>query len=54
MTDEQIERRLEALTDALEARFKPPMTQAEYDAESAKIMKWAERQWSLPEHLRSP
>lgn len=48
MTEEQIERAVERKTDALDRVFMATgttMTQAEYNAESAKITAWAEAQY---------
>ena len=45
MTEEQIERGVERKFDRLDRRFiAGPMSQAEYDAESAAIGKWADEQ----------
>lgn len=49
MTEEQIERQVERMTNALDARFMADnntMTQAEYDAESKKIGEWADAEFS--------
>jgi hypothetical protein len=49
MTEEQIESRVCAMFDALDARFLAPsapmMTQEEYDRESSRINDWAEAQY---------
>lgn len=42
MSEEQIERRVERRVDALDARFMAGLlSQSEYDAEMARIHKWA-------------
>jgi hypothetical protein len=50
MTEEQIERIVERNFDKLDARFMrdgSTMTQAEYDAASAAIHRWAENEYRL-------
>ena len=47
MTEDQIERRVEAMFDALASRWTgprsdPDMTQADYDLECRRITAWAE------------
>jgi hypothetical protein len=47
MTEEQIERAVERKVDNLDARFMATgstMTQAEYDAASAEILRWADNE----------
>lgn len=54
MTEDQIERRVERLFDALDRRFmNSAMTQAEYDAAAADISAWADAQYGRRPNLRS-
>lgn len=55
MTEEQIERTVEAKIDRLDKRFMrhtPRMTQAEYDAEMAEIRRWEETEMRFVEKPR--
>lgn len=46
MTEDQIERRVERMFDALDARLmRGDLTQAAYDAEAAKVSAWAESEY---------
>ncbi len=52
MTEEQIERAVERQFNNLDARFMRDgltMTQAEYDAESAAISRWADNEYRFVE-----
>ncbi len=48
MTEEQIERRVEAMIDRLDERFMsdPELTQEAYDARIREIDAWAEAQYA--------
>ena len=51
MSEDEIERRVERMVDALDRRFmKSAMDQAQYDAEMAKINQWAEKAWTAGRH----
>lgn len=46
MTEEQIERRVESRMDSLDARLMSGrLSQAEYDAETRKLSRWADEQY---------
>jgi hypothetical protein len=46
MTEDEIERRVEALFDMLDWRLKSgELTQAEYDRQAAEIAAWADEQY---------
>lgn len=49
MTEDQIERRVEKLTDAIDYVYMhtPSMTKAEYEAECKRISDWADAQYRL-------
>jgi hypothetical protein len=49
MSEDEVERRVERMVDALDRRFlTSKMDQAQYDAEMAKIDAWSQAAWTAP------
>jgi len=49
MSEDEVERRVERMVDALDRRFlTSKMDQAQYDAEMAKIDAWSKAAWTAP------
>lgn len=52
LTENTIERMVEAMTDVIDARLMAnKLTQEEYDARSAEIARWAQAQYSADRYL---